>query len=127
MTEASTSLKAPVKPPLGSSKSSPMIAVRALMKKFGEQEILRGIDLEVATGETLAIIGRSGGGKSVLLKHIVGLMEPDAGESSQKGWYSFSRRRAFRFHDGRRKYRISFARSWRARSEGFAPKGRGDA
>jgi phospholipid/cholesterol/gamma-HCH transport system ATP-binding protein len=80
MTEAPTSLKASIKPPLGSSKSSPMIAVRGLMKKFGEQEILRGIDLEVATGETLAIIGRSGGGKSVLLKHIVGLMEPDAGE-----------------------------------------------
>jgi phospholipid/cholesterol/gamma-HCH transport system ATP-binding protein len=41
---------------------------------------LRGVDLEVATGETLAIIGRSGGGKSVLLKHLVGLMTPDAGE-----------------------------------------------
>jgi len=57
-----------------------MIAVRALAKKIGEQEILRGVDLEVRTGETLAIIGRSGGGKSVLLKHLVGLMEPDAGE-----------------------------------------------
>ncbi len=41
---------------------------------------MRGIDLEVRTGETLAIIGRSGGGKSVLLKHLVGLMEPDGGE-----------------------------------------------
>jgi phospholipid/cholesterol/gamma-HCH transport system ATP-binding protein len=57
-----------------------MIAVRLLAKKIGEQEILRGVDLEVARGETLAIIGRSGGGKSVLLKHLVGLMEPDAGE-----------------------------------------------
>jgi len=57
-----------------------MITVRSLAKKIGEQEILRGVDLEVATGETLAIIGRSGGGKSVLLKHLVGLMEPDAGE-----------------------------------------------
>jgi phospholipid/cholesterol/gamma-HCH transport system ATP-binding protein len=57
-----------------------MIAVRSLVKKIGKQEILRGVDLEVATGETLAIIGRSGGGKSVLLKHLVGLMEPDAGE-----------------------------------------------
>ena len=57
-----------------------MIAVRSLAKKIGQQEILRGVDLEVATGETLAIIGRSGGGKSVLLKHLVGLMEPDAGE-----------------------------------------------
>src|SRR5215470_7750016 len=59
---------------------SPMIAVRSLAKKIDQQEILRGVNLEVKTGETLVIIGRSGGGKSVLLKHIVGLMEPDAGE-----------------------------------------------
>src|ERR1700710_2260646 len=57
-----------------------MIAVRGLTKKIGRQEILRGIDLDVAKGETLVIIGRSGGGKSVLLKHLVGLMQPDAGE-----------------------------------------------
>src|SRR5215472_240602 len=60
--------------------SSPMIAVRSLAKKIGKQKILCGVDLEVRTGETLAIIGRSGGGKSVLLKHLVGLMEPDKGE-----------------------------------------------
>src|SRR5436189_5059056 len=59
---------------------SSMIRVCSLKKKIEQQEILRGIDLEVARGETLAIIGRSGGGKSVLLKHLVGLMEPDAGE-----------------------------------------------
>ena len=59
---------------------SSMIRVCSLKKKIGQQEILRGIDLEVATGETLAIIGRSGGGKSVLLKHLVGLMQPSAGE-----------------------------------------------
>jgi len=58
----------------------PMIAVRGLAKKIGRQEILRGIDLTVAKGETLVIIGRSGGGKSVLLKHLIGLMHPDAGE-----------------------------------------------
>src|SRR5437867_1247677 len=80
MIEAPPSPKPSIKPPLASSRSSPMIAVRALTKKIGQQEILRGIDLEVATGETLAIIGRSGGGKSVLLKHLVGLMEPDTGE-----------------------------------------------
>ena len=62
------------------ASNSPMIAVRVLTKSIGEQEILRGIDLEVATGETLVIIGRSGGGKSVLLKHLIGLMLPDAGE-----------------------------------------------
>ncbi len=58
----------------------PMITVRGLTKSIGAQEILRGIDLEVAKGETLVIIGRSGGGKSVLLKHLIGLMLPDAGE-----------------------------------------------
>ena len=57
-----------------------MIAVRALTKSIGAQEILRGIELNVATGETLVIIGRSGGGKSVLLKHLIGLMLPDSGE-----------------------------------------------
>ncbi|PYL64101.1 MAG: ABC transporter ATP-binding protein [Verrucomicrobia bacterium] len=57
-----------------------MIAVRRLVKRIGQQDILCGVDLDVARGETLAIIGRSGGGKSVLLKHLVGLMKPNAGE-----------------------------------------------
>ncbi len=57
-----------------------MLTVRDLMKTIDDQEILRGVDLDVAHGETLAIIGRSGGGKSVLLKHLVGLMQPDAGD-----------------------------------------------
>jgi phospholipid/cholesterol/gamma-HCH transport system ATP-binding protein len=60
--------------------SSPMIAVRGLRKRIGRQEILCGIDLDVVKGETLVIIGRSGGGKTVLLKHLIGLMTPDAGE-----------------------------------------------
>ena len=57
-----------------------MIAVRDLTKQIGQQEILRGVNLDVARGETLVIIGRSGGGKSVLLKHIVGLTQPNSGE-----------------------------------------------
>src|SRR5213595_1643481 len=57
-----------------------MIAVRGLRKAIGDEEILRGVNLMVAKGETLGIIGRSGGGKSVLLKHIIGLMQPDKGE-----------------------------------------------
>lgn len=59
---------------------APMIAVRSLTKRIGEQEILRGVDLEVGRGQTVVIIGRSGGGKSVLLKHLIGLMQPDSGE-----------------------------------------------
>src|SRR5438445_12113344 len=66
--------------PHPSPGNSSMIAVRGLAKKIGEQEILRGIDLDVPVGETVAIIGRSGGGKSVLLKHLIGLMQPNAGE-----------------------------------------------
>src|SRR5947207_13814270 len=57
-----------------------MLTVRDLIKTIDGQVILRGVDRDVAHGETLAIIGRSGGGKSVLLKHLVGLMQPDAGE-----------------------------------------------
>jgi phospholipid/cholesterol/gamma-HCH transport system ATP-binding protein len=57
-----------------------MISVRGLTKRIGAQEILRGVDLDVAHGETLVIIGRSGGGKSVLLKHLIGLMRPNEGE-----------------------------------------------
>jgi phospholipid/cholesterol/gamma-HCH transport system ATP-binding protein len=58
----------------------PMVAVRDLAKRIGRQDILCGVDLDVAKGETLAIIGRSGGGKTVLLKHLIGLMLPDLGE-----------------------------------------------
>ncbi|HTH19030.1 MAG TPA: ATP-binding cassette domain-containing protein, partial [Candidatus Udaeobacter sp.] len=80
MIEAPPSSKPSATPHLVSGKSSSMIAVRELAKKIGQQEILRGVNLEVRNGETLAIIGRSGGGKSVLLKHLVGLMEPNSGE-----------------------------------------------
>ena len=80
MIEAPTSPKPSTDPHQVPGNSAPMIRVCSLTKKIGQQEILRGVDLEVGTGETLAIIGRSGGGKSVLLKHLVGLMEPDGGE-----------------------------------------------
>ena len=57
-----------------------MIKVVGLRRSFGSQEVLRGLDLEIATGEILVVIGRSGGGKSVLLKHLIGLLRPDAGQ-----------------------------------------------
>lgn len=57
-----------------------MIEVRALQKSFGTQRVLNGVTLRIETGEALVIIGASGGGKSVLLKHFIGLLRPDAGE-----------------------------------------------
>ncbi|MBX6364417.1 MAG: ATP-binding cassette domain-containing protein [Gemmatimonadetes bacterium] len=57
-----------------------MIEFRGLYKGFGGRPVLRGIDLVVREGETLALLGPSGTGKSVLLKHVVGLLEPDAGD-----------------------------------------------
>ncbi len=57
-----------------------MIEVRDLKKSFGSHIILDGVNLRIETGESVVIIGRSGGGKSVLLKHLIGLLKPDAGE-----------------------------------------------
>lgn len=51
-----------------------------LHKRFGAQEVLRGLDLEIGEGQTVVILGPSGSGKSVLLKHIVGLLRADSGE-----------------------------------------------
>src|SRR5712692_6686133 len=55
------------------------VQVRSLSKSFGEQTVLKEINLEVAQGETLSVLGRSGTGKSVLLKLIIGLHSPDSG------------------------------------------------
>ncbi|MEE9123816.1 MAG: ABC transporter ATP-binding protein [candidate division NC10 bacterium] len=57
-----------------------MVEIRNLHKAFEGQQVLRGVDLRVAKGEILVIIGRSGGGKSVLLKHLMGLLKPDEGQ-----------------------------------------------
>jgi phospholipid/cholesterol/gamma-HCH transport system ATP-binding protein len=62
-----------------SEKNVPPVQVRSLSKSFGEQMVLNGINLEVAEGETLSVLGRSGTGKSVLLKLIIGLHHPDSG------------------------------------------------
>lgn len=58
----------------------PVIELRRVSKAFGRQSVLEDIDLAVRPGTTTVIIGRSGTGKSVLLKHIVGLLRPDRGE-----------------------------------------------
>ncbi len=57
-----------------------MIEFCGLYKSFGGVPVLRGVDLRVQEGETLALLGPSGSGKSVLLKHAIGLLEPDAGD-----------------------------------------------
>ena len=59
--------------------ASPKISLRGVTKAFGTKQVLRGIDLDVAVGESVVVIGGSGTGKSVLLKCILGLMQPDAG------------------------------------------------
>jgi phospholipid/cholesterol/gamma-HCH transport system ATP-binding protein len=59
--------------------AGPAMVLRGLYKSFGKQTVLNGVDLTVKAGETLAILGRSGTGKSVLLKQIIGLQKPDSG------------------------------------------------
>src|SRR5216683_3303910 len=78
-------------PPETSSKQAngeqkaPPIRVESLTKSFGRQTVLKGINLEVAQGETLSVLGRSGTGKSVLLKLLIGLHQPDSGSIRVNG------------------------------------------
>lgn len=84
-----------------------MIKIQNLYKSFGGKKVLNGINLEISVGETLVIIGRSGCGKSVLIKHIVGLLKPDSGtvtvedkdvnELSEKGLYDLRKKFGFLF------------------------------
>lgn len=57
-----------------------MIVVREVQKSFGSHRVLDGVSFRIEKGESVVIIGRSGGGKSVLLKHLIGLLKPDAGQ-----------------------------------------------
>ena len=84
-----------------------MIEIIDLHKNFGGNLVLRGVNLTINEGESLAIIGRSGCGKSVLLKHIVALLHPDRGcvkfdgkvihEMNQKDLYQIRKRFGFLF------------------------------
>jgi len=58
----------------------PLIQIYNVYKKFGANQVLRGVSFRIFQGQVTTIIGKSGGGKSVLLKHIIGLLQPDAGE-----------------------------------------------
>jgi len=62
-----------------------MIRIRGLKKKLGRKQVLDGLDLDIEKGETVVVLGPSGTGKSVLLKHIIGLMQPDAGSIEVEG------------------------------------------
>jgi phospholipid/cholesterol/gamma-HCH transport system ATP-binding protein len=84
-----------------------MIEIYNLHKSFGSKKVLDGINLKIETGETIVIIGRSGSGKSVLIKHIVGLLNPDDGyvivenlrvdELNEKDLYNLRRKFGFLF------------------------------
>ena len=71
--------------PETAARDGAKIRLAGVRKSFGPKLVLDGLDLEVADGESVVVIGRSGTGKSVMLKHIIGLMRPDAGEISIDG------------------------------------------
>ena len=78
----------------------PKIELNGLWKAFGGQHVLCGVDLSVREGETLVVIGRSGCGKSVMLKHMVGLIKPDSGMNTFKGRkYKTIRRTVLRYEN----------------------------
>ena len=58
----------------------PLIRFENVHKSYGDNRVLRGVDLSIYKGEITTIIGKSGEGKSVLLKHIIGLVRPDSGD-----------------------------------------------
>jgi phospholipid/cholesterol/gamma-HCH transport system ATP-binding protein len=62
-----------------------LIEVRDLRQKFGQQDILRGVNLDIPKGETLVLLGQSGGGKSVFLRHLIGLIRPLSGSIKIEG------------------------------------------
>jgi phospholipid/cholesterol/gamma-HCH transport system ATP-binding protein len=68
----------PEKPP-NQNTDSPPVVVEGLYKSFGEQKVLQGVSLSAASGEILSVLGRSGTGKSVLLKLLIGLQKPESG------------------------------------------------
>jgi phospholipid/cholesterol/gamma-HCH transport system ATP-binding protein len=84
-----------------------MIKVVGLRKSFNGQPVLRGVDLEVPDGSITVIIGRSGGGKSVFLKHLIGLMRPDSGRI-EVGGVDFGRLRGRALDEVRKRYGVVF-------------------
>ena len=69
----------------GKQDREKVISIKGLYKSFGDNHVLRGVDLDVYKGENVVVLGRSGTGKSVLIKIIVGLLKPDAGHVNVLG------------------------------------------
>ncbi len=65
--------------------ATPFIELRGIEKSFGPKRVLAGVDLDIYPGETIVILGGSGTGKSVLIRHIIGLLKPDAGQVKVEG------------------------------------------
>lgn len=87
-----------------------LFEIRGLVKRFGDHPVLDGIDLDIHAGELITIIGKSGSGKSVLLKHLIGLMRADAGAIrfddkdvtalSERDWVPVRKRIGMLFQEG---------------------------
>lgn len=84
-----------------------MIEVRDLKKSFGSHRVLDGVNFSVEKGESIVIIGASGGGKSILLKHLIGLMPPDEGDVLIEG-ESIARKNERELLEVRRKFGMLF-------------------
>ncbi len=84
-----------------------MIKLRNLRKSFGKQNVLMDVNLDIRRNETMVIIGASGGGKSVILKHMIGLLQPDDGEVSVDG-VTISTSKFFDTHTIRKKMGMLF-------------------
>lgn len=87
-----------------------MIHIVDLHKSFGSNKVLRGVNLEIEHGETMVIIGQSGSGKSVLIKHLIGLIKPDRGEIYIDG-VEITRLREAELHKVTRKFGMLFQSS----------------
>jgi phospholipid/cholesterol/gamma-HCH transport system ATP-binding protein len=87
-----------------------MIKIINLHKSFGKNQVLRGIDLTIEKGESMVVIGGSGSGKSVLLKHIIGILRPDAGKVLIDG-IDLARLKESELYEVRKKFGMLFQMS----------------
>lgn len=88
--------------------ANPIIALEDVWKSFGGREVLRGLDFDVMPGESFVIVGGSGTGKSVTLKHIIGLLKPDRGRILIAGYDIAHLRNEEELNGVRRNFGMSF-------------------